>query len=132
MPIRLPKIAPSEITPPEVFFNRRKLLAGALATGASALVQGAEAPPSGRALQYKRNPQWSVTEAPNKYEEITTYNNFYEFGTDKDEPAKNAATLRTAPWSVTVDGEAEVKGTFPLEDILKANPLEERVYRFRC
>ncbi len=132
MPVRLPKIAPSEITPPEVFFNRRKLLAGALATGASALVQGAEAPPSGRALQYKRNAQWSVTETPTKYEDITTYNNFYEFGTDKDEPAKNAGTLRTAPWNVTVDGEAEVKGTFTLEDILKPHPLEERVYRFRC
>jgi len=133
MPV-IPKIAPSEITPPEVFFNRRKLLAGALASGASALVRagGAAPAPTGAKLQFKRNAQWSVTEAPNKYEEITTYNNFYEFGTDKDEPAANAGKLRTSPWNVTVDGEAEVKGTFSLEDILRPHPLEERVYRFRC
>ena len=132
MPV-IPKIAPSQITPAEVFFNRRKLLAGALASGASALVGAAEtAPPTGRPLQFKRNARWSVTETPNKYQEITTYNNFYEFGTDKDEPAANAGKFRTSPWNVTVDGEAEVKGTFTLEDILKPHPLEERVYRFRC
>ncbi len=73
-----------------------------------------------------------MTETPNKYEEITTYNNFYEFGTDKDEPAANARKFRTSPWNVTVDGEAEVKGTFTLEDIFKPHPLEERIYRFRC
>jgi sulfoxide reductase catalytic subunit YedY len=133
MSVRLPRIAPSEITPPEVFFNRRKLLAGALASGASALVHGAETPqPRGRALQYQRNPKFSVTEKPNKYEEITQYNNFYEFGTDKDDPARNAGSFRTTPWSVTIDGEAEVKGTFTLEDILKPHALEERVYRLRC
>ncbi len=132
MPV-IPKIAPSQITPAEVFFNRRKLLAGALASGASAFVGAAEtAPPTGRPLSFKRNAQWSVTETPNKYPEITTYNNFYEFGTDKDEPAANAGKFRTSPWNVTVDGEAEVKGTFTLEDILKPHPLEERVYRFRC
>jgi sulfoxide reductase catalytic subunit YedY len=133
MSVRLPRIAPSEITPSEVFFNRRKLLAGALASGASALVRASESSaPTGHGLQYKQNPQLSVSEKPNKYEEITSYNNFYEFGTDKDEPARNAGTLRTSPWSVTVDGEAEVKGTFTLEDILKPHALEERIYRFRC
>jgi len=133
MAVRIPRIAPSEISPPEAYFNRRQLLAGALASGASALVQaGAPPAPQGRALQYKRNAQFSVTETPNKYEEITNYNNFYEFGTDKDDPAQNAHTLKTSPWSVTVEGEAEVKGKFTLEDILKPHPLEERIYRFRC
>jgi sulfoxide reductase catalytic subunit YedY len=132
MPV-VPRIAPSEITPPEVFFNRRTLLAGALASGATALARAGESSaPTGRALPFKRNAQWSVAEAPNKYNDITSYNNFYEFGTDKDDPAKNAGALRTSPWNVTVDGEADVKGTFTLEDILKPHPLEERVYRFRC
>ena len=130
---RVPRIAPSEITPPEVYFSRRALLAGALATGASALLPAAEAPQAqGAALTYTANPQYSVKDTPNKYEEIAGYNNFYEFGTDKDEPSRNAHTLKTRPWSVTVSGEAEVRGTFDLDDLLKGLALEERVYRFRC
>jgi len=133
MSTRVPRIAPSEITPPEVYFSRRALLAGALATGASALLPAAEAPQAqGAALSYTANPQYSVKETPNKYEEIAGYNNFYEFGTDKDDPSHNAHTLRTRPWSVTVSGEAEVRGTFDLDDLMKGLALEERVYRFRC
>ena len=133
MSTRVPRIAPSEITPAEVYFSRRALLAGALATGASAVLPAAEAPqPQGAALSYTANPQYSVKETPNKYEEIAGYNNFYEFGTDKDDPSHNAHTLRTRPWSVTVSGEAEVRGTFDLDDLLKGLALEERVYRFRC
>jgi sulfoxide reductase catalytic subunit YedY len=133
MRFRTPRIAPSEITPPEVFFNRRALLAGALATGASSLLPAAEAPqPAGTKLQYTRNAQYSVSEAPNKYEEITGYNNYYEFGTDKEDPKANSGSFKPTPWSVTVDGEAEVKGRFTLEDLLKPHALEERVYRFRC
>ncbi len=70
--------------------------------------------------------------APNTYEDITSYNNFYEFGTDKSDPKTNAATLQPRPWSVAVTGEAEVTGNFTLEDILKPHALEERIYRFRC
>jgi sulfoxide reductase catalytic subunit YedY len=133
MKIRVPRIAPSEITPPEVYFNRRTLLAGALASGASALLPAAEPQqPQGPALSFTRNAQYSVDEPPNKYEEIAGYNNFYEFGTDKDSPSRYAQSLKTRPWSVTVSGEAEVRGTFDLEDILKNQPLEERVYRLRC
>jgi sulfoxide reductase catalytic subunit YedY len=73
-----------------------------------------------------------VNEAPNSFEDVTGYNNFYEFGTDKSDPKQNAQAFRTQPWSVTVDGEAEVKGKFTLEDILKPHALEERIYRFRC
>jgi methionine sulfoxide reductase catalytic subunit len=133
MSTHVPRIAPSEITPPEVYFSRRALLAGALATGVSGLAPAAEGPPAGAAsLEYTANPRYSVTEAPNKYEEITTYNNFYEFGTDKDDPSKNARNFRARPWSVTVDGEAETRGAFTLEDLLKGQSLEERIYRFRC
>ena len=129
---RMPRIAASEITPPEIYFNRRTLLAGALASAASAwLPAGESAQPPEAALSYARNPQYSVSEAPNKFEEIAGYNNFYEFGTDKESPSKYAHTLRTRPWSVTVQGEAEVRGRFNLEDLLKGQALEERIYRFR-
>ena len=133
MPLRPPRIAPSEITPPQVFFNRRTLLAAALAGGASALLPAAEPPQApGAPLNYTRNPRYVVGGAPNKFEEITSYNNFYELGTEKEDPQRNAHFLKTEPWSVTVDGEAQVKGKFTLEDILKPHALEERTYRFRC
>ena len=130
---RVPRIAPSEITPPEVYFNRRTLLAGALAVVASAsLPAGESAPPAESSLVYRRNPQYSVSEPPNKLEEIAGYNNFYEFGTDKESPSEVAHMLKTRPWSVAVQGEAEVTGNFDLQDLLKGQALEERVYRFRC
>jgi sulfoxide reductase catalytic subunit YedY len=129
----MPRIAPSEITPPEVYFSRRTLLAGALAAGVSTLTRANAGPPAdAEPLRYTPNPRYSVSEAPSKYEEITTYNNFYEFGTDKEDPSRNARAFRTRPWSVKVDGEAEVRGTFTLEDLLKGQSLEERIYRFRC
>jgi sulfoxide reductase catalytic subunit YedY len=132
MSTRVPRIAPSEITPPEVYFSRRALLAGALAAGVSTLARGSDAQPSGAPLNYTVNSRYSVSEPPSKYEEITTYNNYYEFGTDKDDPSRNAHTLPTYPWNVVVEGESEVHGRFALEDILKGQGLEERVYRFRC
>jgi len=133
MHLRPPRIASSEITPPEVFFNRRTLLAAALAGGASALLPAAQPPqPPGARLDYTRNPRYVVGGTPNKFEEITSYNNFYELGTEKEDPQRNAHFLKTEPWSVTVDGEAQVKGKFTLEDILKPHALEERTYRFRC
>jgi sulfoxide reductase catalytic subunit YedY len=129
----VPRIAPSEITPRDVYLNRRTLLAGALASGASALLRAAQdSPTPGAALRYTRDTRYSVSEPPNKLEEIASYNNFYEFGSDKESPGRNAYTLRTRPWSVTVHGDAEITGTFDLEDLLKEQPLEERIYRFRC
>jgi len=138
MATRPPRILPSDITPSEVFLNRRTLLTGALAAGASALLPAAKpalaltsaAQPA--RLQYTRNAKYSVTEAPNRFEEITGYNNFYEFGTDKEDPKANSQKFKTEPWSVTIDGEAEVRGKFTLEDILKGQALEERIYRLRC
>jgi sulfoxide reductase catalytic subunit YedY len=83
-------------------------------------------------LKYKRNARYSTTESANSLADITGYNNFYEFGTGKDDPARNAGSLRPKPWSVVVDGECEGKGRYTLEDLLKPHALEERIYRLRC
>ncbi len=129
-------IAPSEITPRELCMSRRALLAGALAGGAAAVLPQARADTlpaaSLKPLKYTLDRQYSVSLKPTPYEDITGYNNFYEFGTDKSDPKANAYTLRPYPWSLTIAGEAEITGTYHLEDILKTQPLEERIYRFRC
>jgi len=120
---------PTEITPLDVYLDRRRLLAG-LAGG----MLGLAAPTALRAsqLRYTKNTRFSTSEAANSLEDITTYNNFYEFGTSKEDPARLAGSFRPAPWSVTIAGEAEVTGKFTLEDILKPHALEERIYRLRC
>ncbi|MBS0374990.1 MAG: protein-methionine-sulfoxide reductase catalytic subunit MsrP [Proteobacteria bacterium] len=132
----VPSILPSEITAPEVYASRRRFLTGALAVAAASAVPPALAAastgPVGRELGAHRNAALSTTEPPNSWEDVTGYNNYYEFGTGKEDPAANAGRLRTAPWSVTIGGEAEVKGSVTLEDLLKPHPLEERVYRLRC
>jgi sulfoxide reductase catalytic subunit YedY len=130
------RIRPSEITAESVYLQRRQMLTGAVAAGLIAAVNGptralAQAAPADT-LRYTFNPRYSVPQKPNTYEQISHYNNYYEFGEDKSDPAANSAGFRTQPWSVTIDGEAEKKGTFTLEDILKPHPLEERIYRFRC
>jgi sulfoxide reductase catalytic subunit YedY len=134
---RPPPVPPSEITPEPVYLSRRSLIGAAggllagLAAGAPALGQGVFelAPPP---LRYRRNPRYSTEETPNRFEEASQYNNFYEFGTNKDDPYRNAGSLRTRPWMVTVEGEAEVTGQFHLDDLLKPYALEERIYRLRC
>jgi sulfoxide reductase catalytic subunit YedY len=132
-----PKIAPSDITPYDKYVSRRALLAGGLGLAAVQTLGpfGGDAfggAPALAALNYTRNTALSVSDAPNSYQDITTYNNYYEFGTDKSDPAENAQKLRPQPWNVTVGGEAEVTGTYGIEDILKPHPLEERIYRLRC
>jgi len=129
---RTSRILPSEITSREVFLNRRELLMGAVAAGLVPQALAESPQPAAAKLNYTRNAKYSVDLKPNSFEDVTGYNNFYEFGTDKSDPKDNAQAFRTEPWSVTVDGEAEVKGKFTLEDILKPHALEERVYRFRC
>ncbi|MGH8149141.1 MAG: protein-methionine-sulfoxide reductase catalytic subunit MsrP [Steroidobacteraceae bacterium] len=133
---RLPGgIAPSQITPREVFMSRRTLLASALAGGTAAALPEARAdtaPALPPPLEFSVDRAHSVSLKPTPYYDITHYNNFYEFGTDKSDPAANAHTLRPSPWNLTIGGEAEITGTYHLEDILKTQPLEERVYRFRC
>ena len=128
------RIRPSEITTEGTYLNRRMLLQAALAAGVAglgtSLLSTAEAAVG--PLKYQRNDKLSTTEAANSYEEITTYNNFYEFGTGKSDPAANSSKFKPEPWSVTISGEAEQTGKFTLEDILKPHALEERVYRLRC
>ena len=123
------RICASEITSESHYFNRRTLLQGAVALGLSSFAPAFAAPAQ---LKYRRNPNYVVQEEPNSYEDITTYNNFYEFGTDKSDPSSNSSRFKPEPWSVTIAGEAEVTGKFALEDLLKPHALEERIYRLRC
>ena len=119
---RPPDIAPSEITPHDVYLNRRQFMAGS----AGLLLPVA----SIAALPASKSP-YSTSDKPNSRQEITSYNNFYEFGTGKDEPALYAGRLKTRPWAVAVGGEAAKPRSFSIEELLKF-PLEERVYRLRC
>jgi methionine sulfoxide reductase catalytic subunit len=128
-------IKPSEITSESVYLTRRTLLTAAVAAGMIPSIMSSKAatlPASGDLLQDIKKWPNSTTEKVNTFEEITTYNNFYEFGTGKSDPAANAHTLKPSPWSVQVSGEAGKTGTFTLEDILKPHSLEERIYRHRC
>src|SRR5450631_3616114 len=97
---------PSEITPPEVYAARRRLLSGALGLAAASIVPRvlASSEPVGAPLSAPRNPAFSSSEPPNSWEDVTTYNNYYEFGTGKADPAAHAGSLRTRPWSVAVSG----------------------------
>jgi sulfoxide reductase catalytic subunit YedY len=132
MRIRLPADPrPSDITPRERYLNRREIIAGLTGAGLG-LGLGAAPAVAGERLQYTKSARLSLSEKPNSREDITTYNNFYEFGTDKSDPARTSDRFRPRPWSVTVGGEAEVTGTFTLEDLLKPHALEERIYRLRC
>ena len=129
----------SEITPPAVWRNRRQWLQ-ALAAGSAlaqawpaALAQGAR-PGKGAALAGARSSVAGavVMDKATPYADVTTYNNFYEFGTDKADPVKNAGTLKTRPWTVVVEGEVRKPGTFDIESLLKLSAMEERIYRMRC
>ena len=135
---RLSDIRPSEITPYAVFRDRRRFLkAAALAVGGAALgpkaLSAGELPSGeGAAFDDLLKSPFSTVAPPTSYEAITTYNNFYEFGLGKGEPAENAQRLKTDPWSVEIAGECETPGTFTLEDILAPHAFEERIYRLRC
>ncbi len=132
-------IRPSEITSENVYQERRRFL-GMAAAGTALLTSGGLLLPEreviaatgSRSLGPLKQSPFSTTEALNALEDITGYTNFYEFGTGKGDPAKHAHQLKTAPWSVSIEGEAEITGKFTLEDILKPHPLEERIYRLRC
>lgn len=124
----------SDLTPEAVYLDRRQLLTGAAVLAiAGRTTSSAAAPAAAPALlAAARNARFSVTGAPTPYEDIISYNNFYEFGTGKEDPQRRAQALRTQPWSLRVSGETEAPGTYTLEDILKPHPLEERIYRMRC
>jgi methionine sulfoxide reductase catalytic subunit len=130
-----PDIRTSEITPESVYSRRQALLQAMGFAGASLLPGAARAddiPARYRRLQNVRKSPLSTREAPNRFDEVTGYNNFYEFGTDKADPAASSGKFKPKPWSVKIEGEAEVTGTFNFEDLVKPHQLEERIYRFRC
>ncbi len=133
-------IKPSEITSRNNYLNRRQFLksgamvgaiAGGSLLGGSAV--GAVVPEGELAKLSEVEPsEFSTDEPANSYDDITTYNNFYEFGTRKDDPYRNSRDFQARPWSIEVDGHAEVTGRFDLEDFVKPHTLEERIYRMRC
>src|SRR4051794_23617506 len=121
-------IVPSEITPRSVYLDRRRLLAGAAGLLTGAVFPGmAQAAPIAAAKS-----TFSTSEPVTSKEDITSYNNFYEFGTDKADPAANAGGLKTAPWTIKVDGLVGKPAEYQLEDFVKPMALEERIYRMRC
>jgi len=109
----------SDVTSEQIYLDRRQILAGAVGLAATGLM-GRSAQASTEALE------------PNSWEDITQYNNFYEFGWDKSDPARYADAMTTSPWSVTIDGMVDRPGTFAFEDIMAAMTIEERIYRLRC
>lgn len=121
-----PRILPTEITPERVYERRREFLKGSLALALYAALPARAALPAWKKSTYGRD------ESPNSWQEITTYNNFYEFGTDKEDPAKKAGSLRTRPWTVSVEGECLRPRVWDIDTLIKAFPLEERIYRMRC
>jgi methionine sulfoxide reductase catalytic subunit len=140
--LRFPVPPASEITPRSVYLGRRGWLAAgaaALAAPGLALAQAASTAGSPRpgklaALPGQRSavPGAMTMDKPTSYQDITTYNNFYEFGLDKADPAKHAHRLQTRPWTVAVEGEVAKPGTYSIEDLLRWSPMEERLYRMRC
>jgi sulfoxide reductase catalytic subunit YedY len=117
----------SEITPKDIYLNRRKFLAAVPAAflGARKLMAGTPFPNVAKS-------KFSTDEKVNSSKDVSTYNNYYEFGTDKDEPAKYAKDFKTSPWTVSVEGLCAKPRKFSMEEILALAPLEERIYRHRC
>jgi methionine sulfoxide reductase catalytic subunit len=123
-----PKFNCSDITPQAAYLSRRELMAGG-----AALVTAQALPRAARAAKIDAAPStWSIDEALTSKDDITSYNNFYEFGVDKEDPERYAGRLTTSPWSVVIDGEVGRPGTYAIENIVKPEALEERVYRLRC
>ena len=137
---RSPDLKYSDITPRDVYMNRRKFLYGMGLTAGAALAGKTVADlisPPARAYAYTKlqgmsGSPYSTTEKITPEQVVTTYNNYYEFGTDKDEPSKNAQKFVTSPWTVSVEGECAKPRKYSMDEILKLAVLEERIYRHRC
>ncbi len=129
-----------EITEQKVYLNRRQFLidtsvtAAAVATGLvfPAIPVRSEEAPAGTKLKGVRKSPFSTDEKLTPFKDITHYNNFYEFGTDKYSPARNAKSLVTRPWTVAVEGEISRPKVYDVDELMKLSPLEERIYRLRC
>jgi len=137
---KAPDLTYADVTPKQVYLNRRKFLEAmgiASATAVTGRLLFELAAPSETALAASKfsgllKSPFSTTEKENSYQEVTQYNNFYEFGTDKSDPAKNAQRFDTSNWVVSVEGEVSKPHKFSMDEILKIVPLEERIYRHRC
>jgi methionine sulfoxide reductase catalytic subunit len=136
---RKPDLSYADVTPKGLYFNRRKFLKAMGFVGAAGFagrsLWNLAMPGTARAATTFPNlikSPFSTTEKETPFEATTHYNNFYEFGIDKDAPAKNAQKFRTSPWTVSVEGEVKTKRKFTMDEILKLAPLEERIYRMRC
>ena len=131
-----PDILPSEITSERNYLDRRRFLRdGAIAAGTllAAPAFGAVLPDGTQAeLSDVSRSQYSTDEEPNSFDDISTYNNYYEFGTGKEDPSRNSGSFVPRPWTISVSGHAQKTGTFNLEDFVKPYQLEERIYRMRC
>jgi sulfoxide reductase catalytic subunit YedY len=144
MPIRKSErwqLSPQDVTPKPLFLNRRQIMASGGALGLAGLagcggqesaaqVPAARRPTSGELIA--RPTAYQVADDLTPYDAVTGYNNFYEFGTDKSDPAAYAGAMTTDPWSIQVDGLADRTGRFALEDLVDFSALEERIYRLRC
>ncbi|GAC1632925.1 MAG: protein-methionine-sulfoxide reductase catalytic subunit MsrP [Candidatus Acidiferrum sp.] len=137
---RKPDLTYADVTPKEVYSNRREFLRDMGVATAAAALAGRElyslAAPNLTAyatskLNFVKGP-YSTDEKVTPINDVTHYNNFYEFGTGKSDPAKNSQSFRTTPWTVSVEGEVKAPRKFSLDELLKAAPLEERIYRHRC
>ena len=120
-------IVPSEITPRSVYLNRRSFMASAAALGLSATAPAVAAP-----LPAIKSPLSTTSEPPTALKDITSYNNYYEFGTGKGDPVSHAHTLKTRPWTVHVDGLVGKPAEYDVDDLIRSSALEERIYRMRC
>ena len=139
VPIRRSSEIPfSEITPQRVYRDRRHFMAAAAATAGLAAIAGKRLLHPGTEVEAAtklttvKSPLSSVGLTPTPYKDVTSYNNYYEFGTGKSDPSENAQKFRTSPWSIKVDGLVQKPFTVSLDDITRLHPLEERTYRFRC
>lgn len=130
----------ADVTPKATYLNRRELLrglglAGVAALGGEAISRLAmpdEVVHAGTKLAVAAKSPFSTTEKQSSYNDVTHYNNYYEFGTDKGDPSKHAQNFRTSPWTVSIEGEVKKPLKLSMDDILKLAPLEERIYRHRC
>ena len=123
------ELTENDVTPHGLYLRRREFMTGAIALGSLA----ACAPEDAAAAPLKAaKTRYTTAEKLTPLKDVTTYNNFYEFGVDKTDPARNAGKLKTRPWTVKVDGHCARPGTYDIGDILKTGPLQERIYRLRC
>jgi len=137
-----PDLRPSDVTPKALYLRRREFIQGVggaaaaaaatLAVGGTTVAEARQNPNAYRFPSVKKGSPYDTTETLNSYKDITTYNNFYEFGLDKGDPARYAHSLKPSPWSIVVDGHCAKPGKYDVRDIVSWFPLEERIYRLRC